>query len=107
MTTPPVPAIDMRVADPDTLVILSSGEAFLLAPSHPKRGADCLIRGASLGGHPVIVTGVASLLGDPCGGGCVISDSFLTHASHLPIEPADLAKALHRGLSCTSDHLTH
>ena len=86
------------------LAVVHCPEAFTLDPGHRLRAAHCLICRQLIGGQPAAVIGVAALGGEACTCGGVISDVFLIHAVHLPINPTELQTAIHRGIQCPNSH---
>lgn len=98
------PAAKPRAAADGTLAVLHCPEAFTLAPGHRMRAASCLICGQLIGGQPAAVIGVAALAGEACTCGGVVSDTFLIHAAHLPINSEQLTVAIHRGIKCPNSH---
>jgi hypothetical protein len=102
VTTPPPPVSPAYLAAPGDIAIVHCCEAFVFPPGNRLRAANCLICGDMIGHRPAAIIGAAALAGDPCRCGGIVSDVFLIHATHLPMPPADLQAALHRGLHC--DH---
>ena len=84
----------------DTLTVCQSAQSFVFAPGHRMRAAKCLICHLLIGSGQAALVGVAALAGDACRCGGVVSDLYLIHACHVPLDPDDLAEAVHRGLAC-------
>jgi len=82
------------------LAIMWSGAPFLFAPGHRMRAARCLVCTRLISGEPATVVGVGALAGSACQCGSIESDMFLLHVCHLPMPPAELQAAIHRGLQC-------
>lgn len=87
-----------------SLAVCHSTEPFTLAPGHRMRAAKCLICHLLIGSGQAVLVGVAALAGSACRCGGVVSDLFLVHASHIPMDPDELAAAVHRGLACPVCH---
>lgn len=99
---PPSPPVVVIEGD---LVVVHAPEPFLFSPGHRLRATHCLICHQMIGAQPATIIGVGALAGDPCTCSAVVSDMFLLHAHHLPMPPADLQAAIHRGLQCDNpDH---
>lgn len=89
-----------------SLAVCHSAQSFTLTPGHRMRAAKCLICHLLIGSGQAVLLGVAALAGSACRCGGVFSDLFLIHASHMPMDPDDLAAAIHRGLACGTCHPT-
>ena len=87
-----------------SLAVCHSAQPFTLAPGHRMRAAKCLTCHLLIGSGQAVLVGVAALAGSACRCGGVVSDLFLVHASHMPMDADDLANAVHRGLACTVCH---
>ena len=87
-----------------SLAVCHSAESFTLMPGHRMRAAKCLICHLLIGSGQAAVIGVAALAGDACRCGGIVSDLYLIHATHVPMDPDDLAAAIHRGLACPVCH---
>ena len=87
-----------------SLAVCHSAQPFTLAPGHRMRAAKCLVCHLLIGSGQAVLVGVAALAGGACRCGGVVSDLFLVHASHMPVDADDLAAAVHRGLACTVCH---
>ena len=87
-----------------SLAVCHSAQPFTLAPGHRMRAAKCLICHLLIGSGQAVLVGVAALAGSACRCGGVVSDLFLVHASHMPVDADDLAAAVHRGLACPTCH---
>jgi hypothetical protein len=93
-------------AEPDSVVrdgdiaVLHCSAAFTFAPGNRMRAARCLVCRELIGGQYTTVIGAAALAGDACDCGGVVSDVFLVHADHLPMDAEQLQAAIHRGLHC-------
>ena len=87
-----------------SLAVCHSAQSFTLAPGHRMRAAKCLICHLLIGSGEAALVGVAALAGNACRCGGVVSDLFLIHASHVPMDPDDIAAAVHRGLACPVCH---
>ena len=83
-----------------SLTVCHSVQAFTLTAGHRMRAAKCLICHLLIGSGQAALVGVAALAGDACRCGGVVSDLYLIHACHVPLDPDDLATAVHRGLAC-------
>ena len=99
---PPAPVDE---AIDGALAVCHSAQSFTLAPGHRMRAAKCLICHLLIGAGQAAVIGVAALTGDACRCGGIVSDLYLIHASHVPMDPDALAAAVHRGLACPTCHL--
>lgn len=105
MTLPQrIPGASQPVEEGD-IAIVHCAESFVFAPGNRMRAARCLVCQEFLGDRSATIIGAAALAGQPCRCGGVVSDVFLVHADHLPMEPAGLQAALHRGLQCDAQHL--
>lgn len=87
-----------------SLAVCHSAQSFTLTSGHRMRAAKCLICHLLIGSGQAVLVGVAALAGDACRCGGVVSDLFLVHASHIPMDADDLAGAVHRGLACPVCH---
>ena len=87
-----------------SLAICHSAQPFTLVAGHRMRAAKCLVCHLLIGSGQAVLVGVAALAGSACRCGGVVSDLFLVHASHMPMDADDLANAVHRGLACTVCH---
>ena len=87
-----------------SLAVCHSAQSFTLIAGHRMRAAKCLICHLLIGSGQAALVGVAALAGDACRCGGVVSDLFLVHATHMPMDPDDLAAAVHRGLACRACH---
>lgn len=87
------------------LAVVYCAEAFSFNGGHPMRGSRCLICAQPVGGDLVTVIGVAALAGEACDCSRIVSDVFLLHAAHLPMDPPVLQVAIQLGMTCKRDHL--
>ena len=94
----------LPVADEHAIALMYGAAAFTLKLGHRLRAANCLVCQELIGGHPVSVVGIAALNTEPCVHGCLLSDSYLVHDQHLPIDAEELQAAIHRGLQCPETH---
>ena len=84
----------------DSLTVCQSSQSFTFTAGHRMRAAKCLICHLLIGSGQAALVGVAALAGDACRCGGVVSDLYLIHACHVPLDPDALAAAVHRGLAC-------
>lgn len=100
----PAPPGPVDEAVDGSLAVCHSAQSFTLVPGHRMRAARCLVCHLLIGSGQAALVGVAALAGDACRCGGVVSDLFLVHASHVPMDADDLAAAVHRGLACPTCH---
>lgn len=100
MTADPEPVGPAAVVGDYGVAIVHCAEAFTFVAGHRLRAASCLVCGQLIGGQFATLIGAAALMGDPCTCGGVVSDVFLVHADHLPMDSAELQAAITRGLQC-------
>jgi hypothetical protein len=103
MNPPTQPMVAPHVDDRGQVAIVYCNEAFMFEPGHRMRAARCLICQECIGGQAAAVVGAAALMGEACRCGGIVSDVFLVHADHLPMEPAPLQAAIRRGLECSAN----
>jgi len=89
-----------HVAAPGDVAVVLCTDAFIFSPGNRLRAASCMLCGALIGGEPATIVGAAALAGDACQCGGVVSDVFLLHAGHMPVDAPVLQAAIHRGLHC-------
>ena len=100
----PAPDAPDTVAADGALAVCHSAQPFTFTAGHRMRAAKCLICHLLIGSGQAALVGVAALAGNACRCGGVVSDLFLIHATHMPMDPGDLAAAVHRGLACPTCH---
>jgi hypothetical protein len=93
-----------KAVDDGSIAIVHCAEAFVFAPGHRMRAAHCLICHALIGNRHASIIGAAALAGDACECGGVVSDLFVIHAGHMPIDRTVLRDAITRGLRCDARH---
>lgn len=91
-----------RVADDGALAIVCCAEPFMLSNGHPMRGAPCLICRQLIGAEAVRLIGMTVLAGDACLCGSTVTDMYLAHESHIPVDAELLKAAVARALTCPS-----
>lgn len=84
------------------VTVIMSGDSYRFAAAHRCRAGACLLCRKMIGGEAAVIVTAVALNDTPCLCGAVESDAFLLHASHLPLEPAELQAAIARGLECPS-----
>jgi hypothetical protein len=89
-----------NTATPGDIAVVHCTEAFIFTPGNRLRAAHCLLCAELIGGEPATLIGAAALAGDACLCGGVVSDVFLLHAAHMPVDAPALQAAIHRGLHC-------
>lgn len=94
----------VTVAEEGDVVIVHCADTMQLAPGTGLRAIPCLACREPIGGKPFTVFGVAGLAGMPCRHDGIPSDVFLIHASHWPMDYADLQAVIERGMQCGADH---
>lgn len=104
MDAPTEPMITDHVTGNGHVAIVYCNEAFVFEAGHRMRAAPCMICLEMIGGQDATVIGVATLAGDACLCGGIVSDVFLAHAAHFPMPPAELQAAIRRALECSSSH---
>lgn len=98
---PPVePTGPSLLALPGEIAVVYCPDTFVFAPGNPMRDGCCLVCREIIGHRPTAIIGAAVLDGTACRCGGIVSDTFLVHAAHLPMEHAALQAAISRGLQC-------
>lgn len=104
MDVPTSKMLQESVDDSGHIAIVYCNEPFAFEAGHRMRAANCLICREAIGGQPAAVIGAAALAGEACQCGGIVSDVFLAHAEHFPMDPDALQAAISRGLHCTTQH---
>jgi hypothetical protein len=96
-----------RVAVPHEVAVVYASDTFTFEAGSRMRTAKCLACDQAIGGDPVAVIGVAALDGAPCACGATMSDVYLMHTDHMPLNMATLHAAITRGVECDLYHSSH
>lgn len=97
-------AAAQRAAYEDEVAVVFCREAFTFEAGSRMRSAKCLVCDEPIGGRQAAVVGVAAVNGAPCLCGGIVSDVFLMHLDHMPINQATFEAAINRSLKCDLDH---
>ena len=93
-----------RMAIPYEVAVVYAADTFTFEQGSRMRTAKCLVCDQAIGGGAAAVVGVAALDGAPCICGGIVSDVYLVHADHMPLNPVALRTAITRGLGCDLQH---
>jgi len=92
------------VAAGGQVAVVYCNQSFTFEAGHRMRAARCLVCGYLIGDSPAAVIGAAALVDEACDCGGIVTDAWLIHASHTPMEPDALKSVIRRGLECPHIH---